>query len=331
VPVAESLRNPDASLKVPQLLEKLRFAAGADRLETLDAQKLAESFLGDTIFSNIVALGFAWQRGLVPVSLSALLRAIELNGVAVERNKQAFAWGRIAAADPDFLPKANETPEAETLDQLIARRADFLIAYQDEAYAARYRALVAKVRAAEAALNSEALTEAVARVLFKLMAYKDEYEVARLHMQTGFIDELKREFEDGFSVQYHLAPPFLPSKHDARGRPRKRTFGQWIQMPLAMLARLKVLRGTRFDPFGYTAERRTERELIGWYEGVITQILDRLETADLPDLVAIAKAPMDIRGYGPVKDIAIAKVKPEVERLLAALAKSSSAKMRAYG
>jgi indolepyruvate ferredoxin oxidoreductase len=150
-------------------------------------------------------------------------------------------------------------------------------------------------------------------------------------MQTGFLGELKREFEDGFRVQYHLAPPFLPSDHDARGRPRKRAFGQWIQMPLAVLARLKVLRGTRFDPFGYTAERRTERELIGWYEGVIAQILDRLEAADLPDLVAIAKAPMDIRGYGPVKDIAIAKVKPEVERLLAALAKSSSAKMRAYG
>ena len=167
-------------------------------------------------------LGFAWQRGLVPVSLSALLRAIELNGVAVERNKQAIAWGRIAAADPEFLPKANETPKAETLDQLIARRADFLAAYQDEAYAARYRARVAKVRAAEAALNSEALTEAVARALFKLMAYKDEYEVARLHMQTGFLDELKREFEDGFRVQYHLAPPFLPSDHDARGRPRKR-------------------------------------------------------------------------------------------------------------
>jgi indolepyruvate ferredoxin oxidoreductase len=276
-------------------------------------------------------LGFAWQRGLLPVSLSALLRAIELNGVAVESNKQAFAWGRIAAADPDFLPKVDEAPKAETLDQLIDRRADFLTAYQNDAYAARYRERVASVRHAEASLNSEALTEAVARALFKLMAYKDEYEVARLHMQTGFLDELKGEFEGEFSIQYHLAPPFLPSKRDARGRPRKHAFGQWIQMPLAMLARVKGLRGTPFDPFGYTAERRAERELITWYDGVIKRLLGGLDAAHLPSLVAIAKAPMDIRGYGPVKDAAIGKVKAEVERLFAELDAPSPAKMRAYG
>ncbi|MGY3426779.1 hypothetical protein ACVWZW_007283 [Bradyrhizobium sp. F1.13.4] len=175
--------------------------------------------------------------------------------------------GRVAAADPDFLPKVHEAPKAETLDQLIDRRADFLTAYQNDAYAARYRALIANVRHAEANLNSEALTEAVARALFKLMAYKDEYEVARLHMQSGFLDELKGEFEGEFSVRYHLAPPFLPSRRDDRGRPRKRSFGQWIQMPLAMLARLKGLRGTPFDPFGYTAERRAERgtdHLVRW-------------------------------------------------------------------
>jgi indolepyruvate ferredoxin oxidoreductase len=276
-------------------------------------------------------LGFAWQRGLLPVSLSALLRAIELNGVAVESNKQAFAWGRIAAADPDFLPKVDEAPKAETLDQLIDRRADFLTAYQNDAYAARYRERVANVRHAEVNLNSEALTEAVARALFKLMAYKDEYEVARLHMQSGFLDELKGEFEGDFSIQYHLAPPFLPSRRDARGRPRKRAFGQWIQMPLAMLARLKGLRGTPFDPFGYMAERRAERELITWYDGVIKRLLGGLDAAHLPNLVAIAKAPMDIRGYGPVKDAAIGKVKAEVERLFAELDAPSPAKMRAYG
>jgi indolepyruvate ferredoxin oxidoreductase len=149
------------------------------------------------------------------------------------------------------------------------------------------------------------------------MAYKDEYEVARLHMQSGFLDELKREFEDGFSVQYHLAPPFLPSERDARGRPRKRAFGQWIQMPLAMLARLKGLRGTPFDPFGYTRERRTERKLIAWYEALIERMLGELDAARLADLVAIAKAPMEIRGYGPVKEAAIASVKTEVESLLA--------------
>jgi len=304
---------------------------GDGNLDTINANALAERLLGDAVYANIIMLGFAWQRGLVPVSLQALLRAIELNGVAVERNKQAFAWGRIAAADPDVLPKVNDAPAAETLDQLIARRADFLADYQDGAFAARYRQMIEKIRSAEAPLNSEALTEAVARALFKLMAYKDEYEVARLHMQSGFLDELKREFEDGFSVKYHLAPPFLPSKRDARGRPRKRALGQWVQMPLAMLARLKGLRGTPFDPFGYTNERRAERELISWYEGLIERMLGQLDAARLPDLIAIANAPMEIRGYGPVKDTAIAKVRPEVERRLANLTTLVTQKMHAHG
>jgi indolepyruvate ferredoxin oxidoreductase len=319
MPTGDVVRFRDADLASATRLRAIRQVIGNDNLDSINANALAERLLGDAVYANIIMLGFAWQRGLVPVSLSALLRAIELNGVAVERNNQAFAWGRIAAADPDFLPKANETPKAETLDQLIARRADFLTAYQDGAYAARYRSVIERIRSAEAPLGSEALTEAVARALFKLMAYKDEFEVARLHMQSGFLDELKREFEDGFSVKYHLAPPFLPSDHDARGRPRKRAFGQWIQMPLAVLARLKVLRGTPFDPFGYTADRRTERELIGWYEGVIERMLGGLDAAHLPDLITIAKAPMDIRGYGPVKDAAMNKVMTDVERLTAKL------------
>jgi indolepyruvate ferredoxin oxidoreductase len=331
MPTGDVVRFRDADLASPARLRAIRQVIGNDNLDTINANALAEQLLGDAVYANIIMLGFAWQHGLIPVSLQALLRAIELNGVTVERNKQAFAWGRIAAADPDLLPKADEAPKAETLDQLIARRADFLTAYQNAAYAARYRTIVARVRNAEANLDSDAMTEAVARALFKLMAYKDEYEVARLHMQSGFLDELKREFEDGFSVQYHLAPPFLPSERDARGRPRKRAFGQWIQMPLAMLARLKLLRGTPLDPFGYTAERRTERELISWYEGVIERMLRELDAARLPDFIAIAKAPMDIRGYGPVKDAAVAKVKPEVERLLADVIAASPAKMRAHG
>jgi indolepyruvate ferredoxin oxidoreductase len=331
MPTGDVVRFRDADLASPARLRAIGQVIGDGNLDTINANALAERLLGDAVYANIVMLGFAWQHGLLPVSLSALLRAIELNGVAVERNKQAFAWGRIAAADPNFLPKMDDAPKAETLDQLIDRRADFLTAYQNDAYATRYRALVANVRKAEAKLNSGALTEAVARALFKLMAYKDEYEVARLHMQSGFLDELKGEFEGEFSIQYHFAPPFLPSKRDARGRPRKRAFGQWIQMPLAMLARLKGLRGTPFDPFGYTAERRAERELITWYDGVIRRLLGGLDAAHLPSLVAIAKAPMDIRGYGPVKDAAIGKVKAEVERLFAELDAPSPAKMRAYG
>ncbi|MFL6811157.1 MAG: indolepyruvate ferredoxin oxidoreductase family protein, partial [Bradyrhizobium canariense] len=331
MPTGDVVRFRDADLASPARLRAIGQVIGDGNLDTINANTLAERLLGDAVYANIIMLGFAWQRGLLPVSLSALLRAIELNGVAVESNKQAFAWGRVAAADPDFLPKVHEAPKAETLDQLIDRRADFLAAYQNDAYAARYRERVANVRHAEVNLNSEALTEAVARALFKLMAYKDEYEVARLHMQSGFLDELKGEFEGDFSIQYHLAPPFLPSRRDARGRPRKRAFGQWIQMPLAMLARLKGLRGTPFDPFGYMAERRAERELITWYDGVIKRLLGGLDAAHLPNLVAIAKAPMDIRGYGPVKDAAIGKVKAEVERLFAELDAPSPAKMRAYG
>lgn len=331
MPTGDVVRFRDADLASPARLRAIGQVIGDGNLDTINANALAERLLGDAVYANIIMLGFAWQRGLLPVSLSALLRAIELNGVAVQRNKQAFAWGRIATADPDFLPKTDEASKAETLDQLINRRADFLTAYQDRAYATHYRTLVANVRNAEANLNSEALTEAVARALFKLMAYKDEYEVARLHMQGGFLDALKGEFEGDFSIQYHLAPPFLPSRRDARGRPRKRAFGQWIQTPLAMLARMKGLRGTPFDPFGYTAERRAERELITWYDRVIERLLGGLDAAHLPDLIAIAKAPMDIRGYGPVKDAAIGKVKAEVERLFAELDAPSPAKMRAYG
>ncbi|MFH0300383.1 indolepyruvate ferredoxin oxidoreductase family protein [Bradyrhizobium sp. 31Argb] len=319
MPTGDVVRFRDADLAASARLRAIENVIGCGHLGAIDANALAERLLGDTVYANIIMLGFAWQQGLVPVSLNALLRAIELNGVAVERNKQAFAWGRIASADPNFLPGADNARmiEAETLDQTIARRADFLTAYQDAAYAARYRKMVKRVQDAEASLGTEALTDAVARALFKLMAYKDEYEVARLHMETGFLDELRQQFEGDFSVRYHLAPPFLPASKDARGRPRKRSFGPWIRTPLKILARLKTLRGTPFDVFGYTAERRAERDLIAWYEGQIDAMLGRLDARRMPDILTIARAPMEIRGYGPVKDAAIAKVKVEVARLSA--------------
>jgi indolepyruvate ferredoxin oxidoreductase len=321
MPTGDMVRSRDADLASPARLRAIERVIGGRHIRTVDANALAETLLGDSVYANIIMLGFAWQDGLVPVSLLALLRAIELNGVAVERNKRAFAWGRIARAEPDLLPKtARATPTTETLDEMIAQRSAFLAGYQNRPYASRFEAMVARVRRAERPSGSEALTEAVARSLFKLMAYKDEYEVARLHMATGFLDELRREFEGDFRVQYHLAPPFIPAKTDARGRPRKRAFGQWIQMPLKVLARLKFLRGTPFDLFSYTAERRAERELIAWYERQIDTILDKITPDRLPDLVAIAKAPMDIRGYGPVKDAAIPKVKAEVAQLSERLA-----------
>ncbi|MBR1203260.1 MULTISPECIES: indolepyruvate ferredoxin oxidoreductase family protein [unclassified Bradyrhizobium] len=325
MPTGDVVRFRDADLASPVRLRAIERVIGSGNLTAIDANALAERLLGDSVYANVMMLGFAWQQGLVPVSLDALTRAIELNGVAVERNKQALAWGRIAFADPEFLKADGAAANApETLEQMIARRADFLRDYQDEAYAARYRTTVDRVRRAEAALGSETLTDAVARSLFKLMAYKDEYEVARLHMQTGFLETLKHEFDGDFTVQYHLAPPLLPARLDARGRPRKRAFGQWIQTPLRLLARLKGLRGTPFDVFGYTAERLAERELIGWYEALIETMLGKLDATHLPDLVALAKAPMEIRGYGPVKDEAIEKTKAEVARLTALLTSAPS-------
>ena len=331
MPTGDVVRFRDADLASPARLRAIGQVIGDGNLDTINANALAERLLGDAVYANIIMLGFAWQRGLLPVSLPALLRAIELNGVAVERNKQAFAWGRIAAADPDFLPKTDEAPKAETLDQLINRRADFLTAYQDDAYAARYRALVAKVRNAEANLNSEALTEAVARALFKLMAYKDEYEVARLHMQGGFLDELKGEFEGDFSIQYHLAPPFLPSK--AR-RPRTSAQARLRAVDPDAACHAGAVEGIARDAVRSvrlhrgTARRAGADHLVRWHHRTDARRARRGASANL---VAIAKAPMDIRGYGPVKDAAIGKVKAEVERLFAELDAPSPAKMRAHG
>jgi indolepyruvate ferredoxin oxidoreductase len=321
MPTGDVVRFRDADLASSARVDAIARVVGADHLTTINANTLAEELLGDSVYANMLMFGFAWQQGLVPVSLAAIERAIELNGVAVISNKQAFAWGRIACADPAFLPKGPRSePAAETLDQMIARRSAFLAQYQDRAYAARYEATIARVRSAESAFGSEKLTDAVARSLFKLMAYKDEYEVARLHMESGFLDELKQQFEGEFKVTYHLAPPLLASRKDARGRPRKRAFGPWLQLPMKLLARLKFLRGTAFDPFGYTAERRGERELIRWYEREIDMVLAKLSARTLPDLVAIARAPLEIRGYGPVKEAAIPRAKAEVERLKERLA-----------
>jgi indolepyruvate ferredoxin oxidoreductase len=313
MPTGDIVLARDADLSAEARLAAIARVTGEDNLSTFDANALAEERFGDAVFANMIMLGYAWQKGLAPVSLDGLQRAIALNGVEVEKNVEAFAAGRLAAAKREDAGET-ETP-AETLDETIARRAAFLEDYQDAAWARRYRARVEQVRAAEAPLGSQTLTEAVAHSLFKLMSYKDEYEVARLHMRSSFLDELGRQFEGDFKVHYHLAPPFLATGLDARGRPRKRRFGQWLQTPLRLLARLKGLRGTRLDVFGYSHERRAERALIGWYEALIETLIARLAGEEPQALLALARAPMDIRGYGPVKAQAIETVKAEVARL----------------
>jgi indolepyruvate ferredoxin oxidoreductase len=248
-------------------------------------------------------LGFAWQEGLVPISLSALLRAIELNSVAVERNKQAFAWGRIARADPDFLPKAaRDVPTTETLDELIVRRSAFLAEYQNRAYAARFEAMVARVRHAESASGSEALTEAVARSLFKLMAYKDEYEVARLYTDGRFEQQLRDQFEGDIKISFNLAPPLLSSGVDALGRPKKRAIGAWLMPVFRTMAKLRFLRGTALDIFGHSADRKLERELIAAYEKDVAAVIGALSPATIDTAVELLSLPDRIRGYGPVKE-----------------------------
>jgi indolepyruvate ferredoxin oxidoreductase len=319
MPTGDIVRRRDADLAVDRRVAAITDVIGAERLSAVDANQLAEALMGDAVFANVMMLGFAWQMGLVPVGAAALAQAIELNGVAVEANHRAFLIGRVAAAHPerlvDLLRPAS--PKAETLDETIGRRVDFLAQYQNAAYAARYAAVVEQAREAEASLGSDRLASAVARSLFKLMAYKDEYEVARLHTQTGFADRLNAEFEGDFRIVHHLAPPFLATGKDARGRPLKRAFGPWIRLPFALLARMKGLRGTPFDPFGHTAERRMERELIGWYEGVVERVLLRLSPENHDMLCSLMEQPMQIRGYGPVKEKAVSRVRAEVEATLA--------------
>ena len=325
IPVADSVRNPDADLQHAAHLAKLRFAAGTERVETFDAQALAEDFLGDTVTANIVALGFAWQRGLVPLGLAALERAIELNGVAVEANRLAFALGRLAAADAAGCERlrqghADEPPAAETLDALVARHAAHLEAYQDAAWATRYRGFVERTRSVEAALVAAApggdpgvgaaqgsldgeslpFTRAVATSLHKLMSYKDEYEVARLYTDGEFERSLGEQFEGDLRLEFHMAPPLIAR---ARGSepPRKMRFGPWMLWALRWLRHGKRLRGTAFDPFGHSEERRTERALIGAFEARIAELLPRLDATNRALLAQIARVPLGIRGYGHVK------------------------------
>ena len=319
-PVAESLRNPDASLRVPLLLDKLRFAAGDDAVESFDAQRLAEEFLGDTIVSNILALGVAWQRGLVPVSLEALQRAIELNGVAVANNLLALSLGRLAAGDPQALAAlrdgaapAADAGAGESLAALTERAMALLTAWQNAAWARRWQATVAQARAAEAALGTGddlPFTRAVARSLLKLMSYKDEYEVARLYSDGRFRADLAAQFDGPMTLEFHMAPPLLSRAHDGQA-PRKLRFGAWMWPAMGWLARGKALRGTALDLFGRTEERRMERALIAQYQSRVAELLPLLNADTLKLATDIAALPLSMRGFGHVKigNVALARTR----------------------
>ena len=311
------IRHRDASLRADDRVAAIASAVGEQNLATVNANEMAERLMGDTIYANVLLVGCAWQLGLIPVSLQALERAIELNGVKIEENRRAFTWGRIAAATPDALRQlmtGGIGQTAETLEAIVERRAEFLAGYQDEALAERYRERITRVRDTEAAVSDDdSLSRAVAKSYFKLLSYKDEYEVARLHTRQEFLDSIRRDFGADAKLQFHLAPPVLSSAVDARGRPRKKTFGRWMLPVFRLLAAMRRVRGTVFDVFGYTAERRMERALITEFEGLVDDLLADLRADNVARSTELAAAWMDIRGYGPVKEESVHDVRQRID------------------
>ena len=322
-PTASLVRNPDWQFPEAGCDGALERAVGAQGLGAFDAEQAATELLGDSIYANPLLLGYAWQHGRIPLGRAAILRAMELNGVQVAANQAAFEWGRRCAHDPSGVrslfaaQKVIQIVRRPSLDETIARRTEFLSAYQNAAYAEQYRAFVARVREAEAPFSSTRLTEAVAQGLFKLMAYKDEYEVARLHADAAFAAKIGEMFDGEVKLVHHFAPPIL-GRTDAQGRPVKQAFGPWMHKALPWLAKLKFLRGTAFDPFGRTEERRTERALIQEYRASVEALLARLSKERLDTAVEIARLPLEIRGFGHVKAANLEKVRAKWLALMGA-------------
>jgi indolepyruvate ferredoxin oxidoreductase len=330
-PTAAFVKNTEWQNPSAQCVADITHAVGAAGVGLFNADAIAGKLMGDTIYVNPMILGYAWQKGWIPLERASLLRAIELNAVAVENNKTAFEWGRQAAHDRarvDALLSPGQVVEfkkRETVESLVARRVEFLTSYQNAAYAAQYQAFVEKVRAAEArvfegapgASARTALTENVARYLFKLMAYKDEYEVARLHTDTAFLDKVNGMFEGDFKLNYHLAPPLIAKKND-KGELIKQPFGPAMLTVFRLLARLKGLRGGAFDIFGKTEERKTERALIGEYRTSMEEVLKSLNAANHATAVEIARIPEQIKGFGHVKERHLKAARQKWSTLMAA-------------
>jgi indolepyruvate ferredoxin oxidoreductase len=321
----EFTRNTEFSLPTERLRRAITAAAGRDKVHFVNASRLATALLGQSLGANMFMLGYAYQIGALPLSAAAIERALELNGEAVAMNVAAFGWGRRAALDLAAVETlaAPSMPDpalhlSQSFDETVERRVTFLTAYQDAAYAARYRAWVDKAKAAEAKAAPAAcgLAEAVARYLFKLMAYKDEYEVARLYTDGAFAEQVRNTFDgDNLRFHVHLSPPLL-APTDKAGRPRKITFGPWMFGAFRLLAKLKGLRGTAFDIFGYTAERKTERALIADYETMLGEILGKLTPDNHALAVGLAAIPEKIRGFGHIKTRTLAAAKADEAALL---------------
>ncbi|MCX7303084.1 MAG: indolepyruvate ferredoxin oxidoreductase family protein [Hyphomicrobiales bacterium] len=328
----EFARSADYSLPVERLKKAIREAAGEGKAHFFDATRTASVLFGSSLGANMFMLGLAYQHGGLPLSSEAIERAIELNGEAIAMNLAAFRWGRRAAHEPEFVrglvgrSESAAVSLSESVEEIVERRADFLAAYQNAAYARRYRERIGALRAAEqrAAPGSTTVTEAAARSLFKLMAIKDEYEVARLYTDGSFARQLAKEFQSYDRLEFHLAPPIL-GRTGADGQPRKSNYGRWMMTAFRALAALKGLRGTAFDVFGYAKERQFEREMLVRYEQDIDSIIDLLIPANLEAAAALASVPLLIRGYGHVKRSNADRAEGERARLLKRLADPAAA------
>ena len=336
-PTSDFLRDPDWQLPAEELKRSITGAAGSQDIDFVDLSGLATHFLGDSLYANPMLIGYAWQKGWIPLNRSAIERAFELNGMAVKNNQQAFLWGRRLANDPDRVHKLaapakviefkrplGQVKSESDLLELIERRAEFLTGYQNKRYARRYRTLMERVRQAEgdrigAETGKYRLSTAIAKSLFKLMAYKDEYEVARLHTDPAFREKIAAQFEGDYKLNFHLSPPIISKTDPNSGRPRKRQFGPWMMSAMGVLRHGKRLRGTPLDPFGRTEERRQERALIVQFEKLIDEMLNLLTPENHDTAVELAKVPMNIRGYGPVKEANIEKANAQQAELLARL------------
>ena len=305
-PTAAFVKNTEWQNPAQACVAEIARAVGVAGVGTFNADAASTKLMGDSIYTNPMMLGFAWQKGWIPLGRDSLMRAIELNAVAVDNNKAAFEWGRRAAHDWPAVEKlltpaqVLQFKKRDSLDDIVSRRVEFLTAYQNADYAAGYKAFVDKVRQRESALGKTLLSESVARYLFKLMAYKDEYEVARLHTDQAFLARVNGMFEGDFKLHYHLAPPLIAKKNE-KGELQKKKFGPAMLTAFKLLARLKGLRGTTWDIFGRSDERRVERALIGEYRASIDEVLATLDADRLAVAVEIARVPEQIRGYGHVK------------------------------
>ena len=324
----EFTRNTNIQFPGQSLKRTITKGVGEANAEFVEATRIATALTGDSIATNLYMLGYAFQKGLVPVSSDAINKAIELNGAAVKMNQAAFLWGRRAAVDLAALerliaPKADAAPAMEisrTLEETVARRVNFLTGYQNAAYAEKYRELVEKVKQAEASRTKglTGLAEAAARYYFKLLAYKDEYEVARLYADPAFMQKIQSQFEGDYKLHFHLAPPLLAKRDPVTGELRKAEYGTWVFTAFKLLSKLRGLRGTVFDVFGYTQERRMERRLIGEYEATIAELIGKLSSDNHALAVKIASIPEEIRGYGHVKERNLGVAKARQADLLAA-------------